>query len=335
MLKRWLALLTNFTGLLFIWLVFWNYHLSLYLFRQAKGQLHILTHTESIEDYKKNHILTTKENSNIQWIQQIKQYAEDSLGFTKTQNYQRLYFQNQQPILWAVTASCADSLSPYLWEFPVIGSVSYKGFFDFALAEQEAATLEKLNYDVEIRPVSAWSTLGWTKDPILSNMLSLSKGALCNLIFHELFHSTYYAKGEVDYNENLATFIGHQATLLFLKPDSIALTEYLHRKHDQEIFHDYILNAAHELRTFYHSPHSIYQKTEKLMQIVNGIDSLNFFDKNRFQSEKTEILKAKNAYFIGFNQYYRYQDSLETIFNKIYRGDLRNMVLDLKVKSMK
>lgn len=335
MFKRRLALLTNLTGLLLIWLLCWNHRLSLYLIRQGIGQLHILTHTESIRDYQRYYPLSKTEHENLLLIQKIKQYAEDSLGFTKTQNYQRVYFQNHQPILWAVTASSADSLSPYLWTFPLIGSVSYKGFFNPSLAEQEAAALEQLNYDVEIRPVSAWSTLGWTKDPILSNMLSLPKGALSNLIFHELFHSTYYAKGKVDYNENLATFIGHQATLLFLKQDSIALTEYLQRKHDQEIFHDYILNAALELKNFYKKSPSVNQKTEKLRRIADGIDSLKIFNKTRFQSEKKQILKAKNAYFIGFNQYYRYQDSLETVFNKIYRGHLRNMVLDLKVKSTK
>ncbi len=39
-------------------------------------------------------------------------------------------------------------------------------------------------------------------------MLNRSEGDLANLIIHEMSHATIFVKDSVDFNENLATFIG-------------------------------------------------------------------------------------------------------------------------------
>ena len=87
----------------------------------------------------------------------------------------------------------------------------------YAKAESLKAELESEGYEVRIRPVGAWSTLGFFNDPILSNMLERSPGALAELIIHEMTHATLYVKDGVDFNENLATFVGEQGALEFLE----------------------------------------------------------------------------------------------------------------------
>jgi hypothetical protein len=42
------------------------------------------------------------------------------------------------------------------------------------------------------------------------------------------------------------------------------------------------------------------------------------------------MIEQKNAYFIDFEQYDSMQDSLESVFNKFYKGDLKKLVQDLK-----
>lgn len=336
MTRRILKLLWHAGMLLIICIGMIYYRLCVYLYYQAKGQLHIITHTQSIAGFRSANALTASQSGNLDLVQHVKAYAEDSLGFVVTNNYRRVYNQHRQPILWALTLSRPDSLAPYYWRFPLIGSVSYKGFFEKEKAATEAYHYRAMGYDAEIRSVSAWSTLGWLSDPILSSMLNMHKGSLCNLIFHELFHSTYYAPGSVEDNENLATFIGDKATIQFLAKDSCSLAQYLDKKYDNALFGHYMSACTARLDSLYHTrPFNKLQKLKLLLEIADGIDRLPFKDPARFKSEKQEILLFKNAYFIGFNQYHSNQDSLETAFNKIYHHNLRNMVKALKQKSGK
>lgn len=336
MLRRFLKLLFHVVMLCVFIICSINHNLCIYLYFQARGQIRILTHTQSIAGYRASNTLTKKQVQNLDLIAEIKRYAEDSLGFTKTDNYQSIYDQRGEPVLWAVTLSDSRSLKPYYWHFPVIGSVSYKGFFEKEKAEAEARHFTANGYDAEIRPVSAWSTLGWLKDPVLSNMLQSPKGAVCNLIFHELFHSTYYAPGTVEDNENLATFIGDKATRQFLRHDTAALNAYLYKKHDDLLYRQYMSAGVDKLRAYYsRKQYSLPGKLKLLMDISAGLDSVPFKSPRRFSGEKAKIMQCKNAYFVGFNQYHQEQDSLETAFNKFYKGNLRNMVLSLKQQAVK
>jgi predicted aminopeptidase len=108
-------------------------------------------------------------------------------------------------------------LKAYEWDFPLIGSFSYKGFFNYDQALEEEDKIRKNGYDTSIDEIAGWSTLGWFKDPVLSDMLDRSSGSLANLIIHELTHGTLYVKDNVDFNENLASFVGDKGALIFLR----------------------------------------------------------------------------------------------------------------------
>jgi len=332
MWRRRLSLFFNFALALALCWASFNFRLCIYLAGQAKGQLHLIFNTESIPGFKRNNQLSEAQLGNLALIAEIRRYATDSLGFEPSQSYTRIYNQEGKPLLWAVTASDRRAIRPYYWSFPVLGQLSYKGYFDKNKALAERNHLVASGYDVELRPVSAWSTLGWLRDPILSSMLDYSKGNLCNLIFHELFHTTYYAPGSVDDNENLATFIGDKATLQFLaQTDTAALGQYTSGKQDRALFNSYIRESGKRLDTYYRThPFDNGQKLRLLVQISRGVDSLPLRYPLRFQREKEEILTFKNAYFVGFNQYHRKQDSLEILFSRIHHGNLRLLVEALK-----
>ena len=216
---RWIRLILAylFFGLALICAL--NYQTSIYLIYQGKGQLSILLNTQSIATYKEETTLSQQENDNILFIEKIKTYSIDSLGYLPTKNFTTIYNQKHAPVLWVITACKPYELAAYEWQFPLVGTVSYKGFFKEELALKEYNHLIANGYDVDLRSVSAWSTLGWFNDPLLSSMLNRSKGGLCNLLFHELFHATYYAPNAVNFNENIASFIAHKATSQFLKND--------------------------------------------------------------------------------------------------------------------
>lgn len=332
---RWLRVLANsclFTGML---VAAFNYQTSVYLIYQAQGQLSLLMGTEPLEMFAGKKTLTEKERDNIQLISRIKNYSVDSLGYKPTGNFTTLYDQRNKPVLWVITASEPYALIPYEWKFPVVGRVSYKGFFKKPLAEKEYNHLRAQGYDVDLRSVSAWSTLGWFSDPVLSSMLQRSKGSLCNLLFHELFHATYYASSSVDFNENIAGFIAHKATLQFLENDSAALKQYVDTYEDNKVFNAYMLRSMERLKNYYEQirekPDRYPLKLRAIFDVADSIQHLPLKDKTRYMARREDMLEFKNAYFVDFVQYDSMQDSLELVFNKIYRGNIAKMVQDLRL----
>jgi len=332
---RWLRLFLNIGFFIFLAIAALNYKTSVYLIYQAKGQLLLLMNTQTIAEYKKNASLTSNEKNNIKLITEIKNYSVDSLGYTATKNFTSIYDQKDAPVLWVIAACEPYGLNAYVWNFPIVGYVTYKGFFKKQLAEKEYTHLIALGYDVDLRPVSAWSTLGWFHDPVLSSMLKRSKGSLCNLLFHELFHATYYATNSVDFNENVASFIAHKGTLRFLKNDTTALKEYLLNYNDNKIFNNYMLRKIDYLKKYYEQikdhTNKYTLKLKVISEIADSIEKLPLGNKTKYQYRKKEILKFKNAYFVDFVQYDSMQDSLEHVFNKIYKGKIEKMVQDLRL----
>jgi predicted aminopeptidase len=330
---RWTRFASSFCFFVFLITSAIYYRTSIYLLLQAKGQLLLLLQTQSIQSFEKAHTLSVKEMENLTLVKEIKKYSVDRLGYKATNNYTRIYDQKGKSILWVITASEPYELKAYKWNFPVVGEVSYKGFFNKERALKEYNHLTALGYDVDLRSVSAWSTLGWFNDPFLSSMLTRSKGSLCNLVFHELFHASYYAPNSVDFNENIASFIAHKATLRFLENDSLALKEYLANYKDNSTFNKYMLRQIDKLNQLYSGIQNQPNKYElKLKAIFNISDSIRFLplvSKEPYILRAKDLMKFKNAYFVDFVQYDSMQDSLEVVFNKIYKGNIEKLVQDL------
>jgi predicted aminopeptidase len=312
------------------------YNMAIYLARQSYGQIFILTHTQSFDEYIKENEISEEQKQSLDLINEVKKYSVDSLSYKPTKNFTTIYNQKGAPILWVITASEKYKIEAFYWKFPVVGSVSYKGFFNEQRAIAAKDHLVSRGYDVDLRSVSAWSTLGWFSDPVLSSMLNRRKGHLCNLIFHELFHATYYAKNSVDYNENLASFIAHKATIQFLKKDTMELRVYMESFNDNKIIDEHISKELKHLNQFYDSisAFSDNQKSilrlQKLSRISDSFKHLALANKNRIKPIQNNILAFKNAWFVDFNQYNSLQDSLEGVFNKFYHADLSKMVQSLK-----
>jgi len=187
-----------------------------YLSHLAFGQLDVAMSTIDVEEAFADPSIDERTKEKIRFVAEVKQFAVEHVGMEPTDNYSTfLPGEPDVPLTWIVTASERLELKLLGHWYLFVGTVTYKGFFDKDLADEEAEELREDGYDVMIRPVAAYSTLGWFTDPLTPMMLNRSEPSLADLILHELTHGEVYASGQTDFNESMASFVGFQAALEF------------------------------------------------------------------------------------------------------------------------
>jgi len=93
-----------------------------------------------------------------------------------------------------LAATIAFAVEPKRWCFPFVGCVGYRGFFDREDAEKFAAGLAREGLDTYSGGSTAYSTLGYFADPVLSTMVGGGDQYVASLLFHELTHQKLYVK---------------------------------------------------------------------------------------------------------------------------------------------
>ncbi len=132
-------------------------------------------------------------------------------------------------VVWNVEAAPEFSLEPKSWWYPLVGSLEYRGYFSKQGAQKYGAWLQAKGYDVYVGGVTAYSTLGWFKDPLLNTFIFDPEPDLAETLFHELGHQRVFASGDTDFNEAFATTVGQEGARRWLraKGDQVALEKYL------------------------------------------------------------------------------------------------------------
>ena len=318
--------------LVLIVLVAWNWSLVQYGIGQGMGQLKIIWNARPAEEMLHDSGFPDSLKAKLKIIEEIRRYAIDSLGLKDTKNYKTVYDQRGQEVLWVVTACEPFQLKPKLWEFPIVGTVPYKGYFNKDKALAERNELEQHGWDVSVRNPDGWSTLGWFTDPILTGMLERNDGDLASLIIHEMVHATLWVKDSVDFNENLASFIGDTAVYEFLVAkfgkNSKEYVTYLYKDQDYRHYSKHMLRGARGLDSLYHTlretdPRDVKQKKKEayIWKIVNSMDTLSL---HRPKSSKRFANRLpNNTYFMAFRHYQSKLDQFKVEMNSKFPGDLK------------
>jgi len=156
-------------------------------------------------------------------VEAVRSFAAE-LGLQVGDQYRSYAAWPGDRVVTAVVATRPGEIEPASFWFPWVGHVPYKGFFDLARAEQEAARLRSEGLDVCLVPVPAYSTLGWLADPVTTPMLEGGTGTLAETLIHELVHATVYVPSDADFDEGVATFIGEEGAVRFFEGDPEAQT---------------------------------------------------------------------------------------------------------------
>jgi predicted aminopeptidase len=114
-----------------------------------------------------------------------------------------------------LSAARKDAFVPYTWWFPIVGRVPYRGFFSVGSANEAVREMEERGFDAYVRPTSAFSTLGWFNDPLVSPLLRYDSVSLAGTVIHEILHNTIYLPGQAIFNESLAQFVGSRGAVVF------------------------------------------------------------------------------------------------------------------------
>jgi predicted aminopeptidase len=181
-----------------------------YLAQAGFGQLDLLEARRDIDDVVQDRRTAPRLKKLLGRVDEIKRFGEKH-GLTPTSNYGTYADLGRPVAVWVVTAAEPLRFRNRTWSFPIVGSVPYLGFFDRDDARDLALGLRGAGWDVDLRGASAYSTLGWFADPVLSTMIAdgdEALGELADVVLHESFHATLYVKGQSLFDESAADFVG-------------------------------------------------------------------------------------------------------------------------------
>jgi len=189
-----------------------------YLLQAAGGQYELVHVARPLSVVKDDPGVPLRIRALLAKVPAIKRYGQLN-GLTPTGNYERYADLKRPAAVWVVQGCKSLAFEPSRWEFPIVGTVPYLGFFDEKGARAFAAELSAAEpeLDVTVRTAAAYSTLGWFRDPVLSTMIPEGPeafGELANVILHESVHATVYVKNQSAFDESLACFIADELTWL-------------------------------------------------------------------------------------------------------------------------
>jgi predicted aminopeptidase len=228
-----------------------------YYLKSGYNQMSMLSHRVPFEKALQDPTLSETDKKKIRLAQEAHEFAINDLHLKQTKSYTTFVKLDRDYVTYVVSASPKWELKHYLWSYPFVGSLPYKGYFNEKDAKAEADGMKSKDYDTYMRGVSAYSTLGYFDDPLLSSMLGYSDADLVNTVIHETVHTTLYIKSSADFNERLAVFLGGKGTEMFyLKKegaDSPTLLKIKAENDDDKLFSDFISGEIKSLEAWYKS----------------------------------------------------------------------------------
>jgi len=189
--------------------------------------------------------------------QRMREFAVTDLALPDNPSYRRYADLGRHSVVWNVVAAPELSLKLETWCFPLLGCVSYRGYFDEADARREAGRLKAQGLEVSVYGVPAYSTLGWMNwaggDPLLNTFIHYSEGEMARLIFHELSHQVLYARDDTTFNESFATAVERLGGMRWLSRAGSQAARAQYAQHDarKRQFRALVLATRGELQQVY------------------------------------------------------------------------------------
>jgi predicted aminopeptidase len=312
-----------------------------YLTEQGIGWTKVQYSARSNEDFLADPDVSEEMKRKVMLVGEYKKFFYHYFNKKPTDIYTKTTILPNKAVSYLVIASEHTKIEAKDHKFPFLGSFPYIGFYKKDSARDFAKKLnEEENLVTYIRPVYAYSTLGYFEDRILSSFFHYNDVELAELVFHELFHTIFFIKNEVDLNENLANLYGKELLMEYFKgrPE---LEQYIATEKKKILVADRILELIKILQDEFNKLGGFItdEKADELTQrFVNEVfkpDIRGYCAKIELPEDECEIKDEWNqAAFAAFLTYEEEQDFLQKL-QKHHDLDLKQYLSWLKMEYKK
>lgn len=297
---------------------------EVYFYWQAgAGQLDIIQRRRPIVEVLADPRTDGETRRKLNLILEAQKFASARLALPGDGHY-RFYADLERPqVTWLVVAAPPLELREHEFCYPLVGCLGYRGYFQREDADELAARLIADGLDVLVRPVSAYSTLGWFDDPVLNTFLEYSDAYLVGTVIHEQAHHRYFLKGDTTFNESFASFVEEEGLALYFGELSGLGPEMLERwrlaQVDRALFRSLVLQARANLMELYGSKAPDDQKRAEKARILADLVKEYRGRKNEFRVLDYDSWFGRplnNAHLVGFGQYTSRVPAFRALFKR-------------------
>ena len=210
-------------------------------------------------------------------VASIRTFAFDSLGLVENKNYTRYVPIDSNYLVAVLSVADSASLKPYRWCYPIFGCFPLRAYHNINDARKAGERFAKKGYEICIGKSDGFSTLGIFSDPLYSFMADYPVFSVARFLLHEQTHATAYFH-DVQFSEELATFIGDEGALEFLKihygNDSPEYCDALDFLADQKTWIGLLRSLYMTLDTLYRQPIDRSVKIKRKKEVVGAFRTM-------------------------------------------------------------
>jgi predicted aminopeptidase len=233
-----------------------------YVAQSLKGHAGIMAARQSVSRLISDPSTPADLRARMEAASAMRQFASDELDLPDNASYRSYVDIGRDYVTIAVYAAPEFSLTPTIWCFPVFGCVPYRGYFSRDAVAKTVRELQEQGLDVHVTGITAYSTLGWSADPLLSTMFTRDRTYLASLVFHELAHQRVYVNNDTAFNEAFAVAVEMTGVRKWLKVqgDAAALARYEAGLKRNAEFLELVAKTKRELAQIYATPATAERK---------------------------------------------------------------------------
>ncbi len=278
---------------------------ALYYMRALSGHAQLLNAQRPLDEVLADPALSAQTRTRLESLRAARNFASRELGLPDNDSYRRYADLGRPYAVWNVVATPPYSMKPKQWCFIFVGCINYRGYYQRKQAEAYADRLRAQGLDVQVAGARAYSTLGWSADPLLNTMLYRSEARRVGIIFHELAHQQLFIKGDTTFNESFATVVEQEGVRRwFLAEGKPARYQAYREERKRDVrFKQMLLRTRKKLERLYR------QK----------------IDKKHMQKEKTRIFSELKQTFARLKK----SQSAFSVYDRWMAQDLNNAHLAL------
>lgn len=240
--------------------------------QSISGHVRLMAARQSITDVLDNPATTPETRDRLAEVPGLLAFAATELGLPDNGSYRRFVQLDRPYVAWNVFAAPPLSLEARRWCYPVAGCLAYRGYFAEAPARAAAARLAASGDDVFVGGVTAYSTLGWFRDPVTSPMLRGERYDMASVLFHELAHQAAWVDGDTELNEAFAETVARIGVERLAASQGTELpVTYLERVTESDRFSALVLEHRRALQAVYESDLPEETKLERKQRFLNRL----------------------------------------------------------------